>query len=157
VRLQAVLSLARWGPDASAAASDLAELLNDPEAQVAHYADVALWQVNYPTALRAGSWREVRSEEWDFSACFPAAPEKTTHVLNFPFGKATTHSFQASHGVTRCMVKVCDHPQISSDEERLAHMRASVVLFFGELAALSEDKAIAQDGREGREFLVEVK
>jgi hypothetical protein len=161
VRLQAILSLARKGANARAAAPALAELLHDSDPQIADSADFALWTIHVPTALTAGGWKEYSSAEWKFSVVFPAAPEKTQHMQATPFGEVTVHSFQAQHGAMRCSVNVTDHSreliERTTEEERFANLKAIAEAgFLGKDTKVLEDKPVELDSHSGREFLVEI-
>ena len=50
--------------------------LQDPEAQVAHYADLALWAVDQPAAVAASGYRTFSSSEFGFSVALPGEPER---------------------------------------------------------------------------------
>jgi hypothetical protein len=157
VRLQAIRGLGLQGPNALAAKDDLAQLYQDPDAQVQHFADVALWQVHVPTALRAGGWQEFRSPEWGFTVTFPEAPELKQRPLDSPQGPLVAHSFEASHGVTRCLVCVTEYPEqfvhATTLEQRLA--AADALVGVGLEAKVVHDQPIEQSPHVGRELVIE--
>jgi hypothetical protein len=158
VRLQAIDALGQMGPDAQPAAADLAELLQDPHAQIRHFADHALWQIDVPTALQAEGWKTFTSQKWQFSAMFPAAPEESQRLIETPNGRVVVYSFGTSHGVTRCMVAVSEYPQdvmeATTEAERLDAMRDWTVTGMG--GRLLREETTEQNGYKGREHVIEV-
>ena len=75
VCFQAVLVIARMGPSAQEAVPELVRLYHEPDLQISHYADVALWQIDPSLALETGAWKMFTYKKWGFSATFPAMPE----------------------------------------------------------------------------------
>jgi hypothetical protein len=118
---------------------------------------LALWEVHVPTALRAGGWQELKSPQWGFTAMFPQPPEINDRTLQTPQGDLIAHTFEASHGVTRCIVCVTAYPEefvkATTEEERLA--AATLLVGVGLEAKVVRDQLVEQDARQGREVVIE--
>ncbi len=122
VRLQAVVAIMRMGPNARAAGPDLVRLLHDPIDQVAHYADVALWEVDPILAPEASGWKRFPSREWGFSAAYPEIPQEKEAAVERWGSPVVVHSFMARHDVTQCIIGVSEYPRpliaVLSDQQR---------------------------------------
>lgn len=161
VRFHAIVSLAgrRGNARKPEVLSSLAELVHDPDPVVAVAAELALWELDVPTALRARGWKKYSSSEYQFTAMFPGDPEKTERTFKDmnPYGPVVAHVFQAMLGTMVCMVTVHDFPEkfieMTNEEERLNAMRSAVDSFFP-AGKLVGDKQIEQFGHSGREFLI---
>jgi hypothetical protein len=157
VHLQAIYGLGLIGANARQATNELADLYRDPDAQIRHYADVALWRVHAPAARRAGGWQEVKSPEWGFTAEFPHAPEIKDRTFQLPRGAVVGHTFQAAHGVTQCIVMVADYPEelvkATTEEDRFEGMASMVGL--GLEANLVSNEAVVQGTHTGRQLVIE--
>jgi hypothetical protein len=159
VRLQAVLIMGGMGPNARRVAPQLARLLHDPEIQVSHYADVALWEVDSALALEAGGWKRFSSEKWGFSAVYPAdTPVEKQMPVERWGSQVVVHSFTAAHGVAHCVVGVSEYPggtvEAASENERLDSAQGWIVVALG--GKLSRQVDIEQNGLKGRECEIEV-
>jgi hypothetical protein len=163
VRLKAVDALAAWGPMARTAIPALTTRLSDPEHQVAHFADLALWQVDPPAAVVACGWRSFTSPEFAFSVMLPGEPEREDQPLQgFP---VVAHAFLAWHRVgtyqapTRYVVTATDYPEEvlngSTEVERYRKATELVPAFFPG-GKVVEEKEVLLGGLRGREHLVEV-
>jgi hypothetical protein len=163
VRLQAIRGLAQWGRMSRPVIPALTLRLQDPEPQVAHAADLALWEIDEPAAVAACGWRYFASLEFGFSVMLPEQPEREDQLL--PGGLTVVHSFQAWHRAgsyqapTRYVVFVAEYPEEvlkgSTEEERFRAAKELVPAFFpgGQVV---EDKEISSGGLRGRESLLEV-
>lgn len=163
VRLQAVSGLAGWGPMGRSAIPALTARLSDPEFQVAHYADLALWEIDPSAAVAACGWRDFTSPEFGFSVMMPAQAE--SEDLPAMDGWAVIRTFQVWHRAgpyqvpTRYTVLVGEYPkevvELSTEEERFRALKDSVPFFFlgGKVV---EEKEVSQGDLRGREYLLEV-
>jgi len=163
VRLKALSTLARWGPKARPAVPALVERLKDPELQVAHLADLVLWEVDEAAAIKATGWRPFSSARHHFSVMVQAKPEQDEKPL--PGGLpgvlrsfATWHMTGPEKSPTRYTVAVSDYPAEviagTTEEERVNSSRDAAL--FGLGGKLVSDKAISQHGLKGREQTIEV-
>jgi hypothetical protein len=163
VRLKAVIALARWGPVARQAVPALAARLHDPEVQVAHYADLALWAVDQPSAVAASGYRPFTSREFGFSVALPGEPEREDREPELP-SLTHTHAFRQWHRIagepapTRYVVLVVECPEGAvkgiTVEERFRRAREANPQFPG--GKVVEEKKVSAGGHDGREYLVEV-
>jgi hypothetical protein len=115
VRIQAIRSLGHIGSDASEAGPSLAQCLDDPDHQVAHEANVAMWLVAPRFAAERGGWQLFKSKEWRFAAFFPRAPKDSTGNLDTPFGAFKIHNWMESYGVDNFAVAVIDYSKEVAD------------------------------------------
>jgi hypothetical protein len=163
VRLKAVAVLALWGPMAREAVPALAARLQDSELQVAHYADLAVWQIDPTAAPSACGWRPFTSEEFGISLMVPGEPErKNRPVLE---GMGVGHGFQCWHqaGIyqapTRYFFMVVDYKEGlfdgTTEEERFRAMKEATPLFFP-TGTIVEDKEVSLGELRGRDYLLEV-
>jgi hypothetical protein len=149
--LQAIQALGEWGTEAQAAAPTLVARLEDPEKQVAHYADLALWKVD-PT-IAARQWRRYRCGTFDCSVEFPAAPELRKRAL-----QGTAHSFECLHqdgsyqSPTRYVAVIVEHdPDVLAltEEQRFQRLKTMITG-----AKIVDDAEIMQGKLRGRVFLM---
>jgi HEAT repeats len=161
VRLKAVGALARWGPMARPALPALTARLQDPELQVAHYADLALWEIDVPAAVEACGWRPFACEEWGFLVALPGEPERSQKPV--AEGTFVVHDYSAWHQVgpnrapTRYTVAVTEYPPDflagTTEEQWLNSTRDLMPVFLG--WKVVSEKPIEQSGHKGRERVVE--
>jgi hypothetical protein len=157
VRLKAIGALAHWGSMAHPAIPELVLRLQDPENQVAHFADLALWEIDAAAAVAASGWQPFTSQEFGFSVMFPGKPERKDLA-----GAAIAHAFQAWHqagtyqGPTQYLVIVAEHPESvvkgSTEEERFRAMKDSAP-FFLRGGKTVEEKHVTLGDLRGREYL----
>jgi hypothetical protein len=144
---------------ARSAVPALTARLADSELQIAHSADLALWQIDVPAA--ASGWQPFTSEEYRFSVLMPGPPiQEDKPVLG---GVVVAHSFQGWHRAgpyqapTRYIALVVNYPRgvlPASEEERFRAMKESAPFFT--TGKVVEEKDVSQVGLRGREYLVEV-
>lgn len=161
VRLKAASALARWGPAARQAVPALTALLHDPEIQVAHYADLALWQIDEAAAATACDYHPFHCPRFGFSVMLPGEPEREDRPVQGGVGVA--HSFQQWHHAgpneapTRYVVLVCEYPEALlkgvAVEERFRGTKDSLPFFTG--GKLVEEKDVSQGELRGHEYLLE--
>src|SRR5262245_24210079 len=114
VRLKAIGVLAGWGKMAREAVPALAARFHDPELQVAHFADLVVWQVDPEGAPAACGWRPFTSDKFGVSMILPGEPEQEEKPLP---GGLVAHTFQCWHGAgpyqapTRYAVLVVEYPE----------------------------------------------
>jgi hypothetical protein len=162
VRLNAAAILASWGRMARAAIPDLAARLHDPEDQITYTADIALWQIDVPSAVQVCGWRTFHSAGYRFSVMLPAVPTEEDKPLPFP-PPPVSHTFMTHHtagswtGPTVYFLTVTEYPvelvKTSTDEERIDASRDMTL--FGTGGKLIEDKPITLNGLKGRELTIE--
>jgi hypothetical protein len=156
VRFEAVISLARWGPMARTAIPTLTALLKDPEDQVAHYADLCLWEIDLPAAVEATGWKPFTPQKWQFSVMMPAEPE--SKQLTDLTGQFPIYTFTAAHGITQHTIGITDYPPeviagLTEEERFDASQNAAA---FGLGGTLVSQQRIEQHGLKGREFVIEM-
>jgi hypothetical protein len=150
------------GVDGPAGNPALTARLSDPEPQVAHFADLALWQIDPTAAPSACGWRLFKSTEFGVSAMLPGKPEEGDNpVLD---GLAVAHSFQLQHqggpyqSPTRYVIAVATYPEEflkgSTEEERLRGMKDAAPFFMG--AKVVENNKVTLGDLTGREYVLEV-
>ena len=110
VRLQAVIAMRKMGPNARPLAGELARLLSDPEYQICHFADVALWEVDANFAPTACDWKKFSSKQWGFSAMLPAVLQENEIQVERWGSQVVVYSFKAQHRVTLCIIAVSEYP-----------------------------------------------
>jgi hypothetical protein len=158
VRLQAILTLSAWGKMARAALPFLISRLQDPEAQVAYYADLALWHIDVPAAAEALGWKPFRSGDWRFSVSMPTEPN--LKKLPSPVSDSVTiHGFSAWQGPNCYTVAVSDYPEDfvkkTAEKDRVdSGLQMILAITGGEVQAEAE---VTVQGRNGYERLIEVK
>jgi hypothetical protein len=163
VRLKAVWVLGSWGPLARQAFPDLADTLRDPELQVAHLADLALWEIDVAAAVKACGWKRYRRADWGFSVMLPGEPKVSRKEA--ALAPVEVHCFTAWHklgtenGPTCYVVAVCDHTEetvrASTEKERL--QASAFWAAFGLNGKVVDEREVEQGGRKGREHTIEVK
>jgi hypothetical protein len=162
VRLQAVRRLGSWGPLARQAVPDLIVALRDSNLEVAHTADLALWEIDVPAALRASGWKLYRSRRWGFSVVLPGKPEESQREA--ALAPVTVHTFEAWHmvghekGPIRYVVSVCDYPEeVVRDSTEKERLEASATwAAFGLNGKVGSKREVKQGGRKGQEHTIEV-
>jgi hypothetical protein len=162
VRLQACGGLGSWGVMARRAIPALEAARHDRELQVAYSADLALWEIDVPSAVVSCGWKPYRSAEWQFSVMLPGAPELSQKEVALP--PVMSHRFEAGHrlgneeNATRYSVAVCEYPEeavrASTEKERLDSSRDFAVV--GVNGKLVKEREIELSGRKGREQIIEV-
>jgi hypothetical protein len=163
VRLKALEALGGWGRMARPAVPVIAGRLTDPEPQVAFVADLALWEVDEPAAVRGSGWRRFTSPEYRFSVMLPDEPERDSKPA-VGGGPVVVHAFATWHRTgsesspTRYTVAVSEYPaeviEGASEDERLDASRDWGL--FGLGGKLVGERAVTQHGLKGREQVVEV-
>lgn len=160
VCLQAIRALDHWGPMARSAVPALAKLLKDPEIQIAHLADIALWDIDQSVAVRECGWKPFKSDAWKFTAMLPNEPEHSEQpilFLNLHFFIAM-HKFGPHTGDTAYGIGVSEVPaewlESKNKEDILAKARDSTVEKFG--GKLIGGQPIEQNGWNGLEYRIEV-
>jgi hypothetical protein len=163
VRLQAIRGLAKWGRMSRPAIPALTAHLHDSELQVAHAADLALWEIDTSSAVAACGWHLFTSPEFEFSVMLPEQPEREDkHLFE---GLTFAHVFQAWHRAgpyqapTRYVVQVSEYPEEvlkgATEEELFRRWKDSVPDFFPG-GKIVEEKEILLGELCGREYLLEV-
>ena len=156
VRLKAIWALGETGPNAMVAVPRLIELLNDPNLQVADFADIALWRIDPRRAAEACGWKPFASEQWQFAALLPGQPKEKTSTTPSPIGEVAIHTWTAMHRVTGLTIGVSEYSEeqlkaIPPEEwfRRLKENLGPVGLH------LVADKKIEMNGLHGWEYLAE--
>src|SRR5690242_3094282 len=80
--------------------------LKDKEAQVAHYADLALWHIDSAAAVKACGWRPFTSTKWNFTAAFPALPKEEQKPFSWGNQSTMIHTFLIERNRTSYAVAV---------------------------------------------------
>lgn len=156
VRLQAINALGMWGVIARQAVPAVEAALNDEVLQVAHLADIALWEIDPGAGARAGAWRDYSSAEWGFTVKLPGSPEVSD---GRPEAPALTHRVQAWHlvpnekGPTRYAVTVNEYANAVGEEELEAVESLGA---FGLGGKVVQKRELEVGGRQGREHTIVV-
>lgn len=163
VRLHATAVLDGWGPMAKNAVPALVERLNDSVAQVAMFADNALWRIDISAAAKADRWELYQNPEWGFNVMLPGRPEYKEGPVGGA-GPGLVHSFTGNHKAgtfeipTHYTIAVSEYPDEilagTTEEERLATGRELALMGLG--GRLVREVPMEQHGRKGVERLIEV-
>lgn len=156
VRILVLRALAWKGFDAMAAGADIAAMLQDPDEELAHEADAALWEINPRLAVSTCGWKPFESKEWQFSAVFPKGLDEKTQEIPTPFGPASVRMWAAAHRATFLTVAVTEYPpevaDAFTDEDWFNHTNVNAPAFG---LAVLRDEPIERDGFKGRKKLAE--
>ena len=163
VRLKAISALDHWGPMARSAVPALANRLNDPEPQVAHVADLALWAIDQPAAVKICGWRSFTSERWLFTVMLPSEPEESEQPI-LDLNPLVAHTFTSWHRVgrevspTNYAVAVREYAeeslQLMKREDIVAGGQKQVLQVLG--GQLVREQPVEQHGSKGVEYVIEV-
>jgi hypothetical protein len=162
VRLLATSGLAHWGPTARDAIPALAARLQDPEHEVAHHADLALWEIDPTAAVTACGWHSFTSAEFGFSVMVPGQLQREDRDKR---GVGVVRSFQGWHRAgpvespTRYGVFVYEYDdgvlEGAGEEERFRIMKDAVSSSLPG-AQVMEEKEVSLGNLRGREYGLEV-
>jgi hypothetical protein len=158
VRLQAILTLSAWGKMARTALPSLISRLQDPEPQVAHYADLALWYIDEPAAAEALGWNPFHSVQWGFSVSMPTEPKLEKHPSPV-FDSVTIHGFSAWRVPNCHTVAVSDYPEefINNTAEKDRVDSALQMILASTGGEVQAEGEVTVQGRKGYERLIEAK
>jgi hypothetical protein len=154
VRLQAVLALSRPAGVARSAFPELCSLLRDPDPEIAHYADLTLWDIDAAAARTATGWRKFTAPQGRFSVMVPEEPAREQVPLSRD-AAGTVTMFSAWHGATRYTIVVAEYPaETVNATQRFADARAVALAGMG--GTLVHERPVESHGRKGREYLDQV-
>jgi hypothetical protein len=150
-------ALAVWGPTAKSAIPPLISMLQDKDAQIAHWAEHALWHIDKTAAANATGWQPFSSADWRFSVLFPGQPEHKQQPW-LDDDTIIIHSYSALQDAVIYTVAVSEHPaawvEAIPEDERLDPQRHAPVTALG--GEVLNDLSVDIQGHKGRERLIEV-
>lgn len=155
VAVRAAGALGALGPAARSAAPELSELTHGTDGQIARAAEDALWRIDVPAALRAGSWTRFDSPAWGFSAEFAGTP-KQSEPRPTDTQPSPARWFSAARLGTRFVVGVSEYPTAPADESeaetRFNRLRDLMPSGLG--GRLVSERPVRSGSAPGRELLI---
>jgi hypothetical protein len=160
VRLQAIDGLLLSERKSPQATQKLVNVMkNDPEAQLRHWAEKALWRIDPQAAREARGWLRYVSNEWKFSADVPSQPKLVETVFQTPAGPVPAHAFQFWMYPSCFGVIVNEYPkefvESTPERQRNDELRKSMPVFF-QGGKITSERQVEVQGHKGVETRIEV-